>query len=62
MKYEIHPFRSVVSVDVEGISVGSKVKFFDGKEGTVTSIKSVEFLTVTKVEIIGRAKFENSTK
>ncbi|EOQ15401.1 hypothetical protein KQ3_05870 [Bacillus cereus B5-2] len=58
MKYEIHPFRTFVSVDAESISVGSKVKFFDNKEGIVTSIKSVKFLTVTKVEIIGRARFE----
>ncbi|HFJ9461200.1 TPA: hypothetical protein ACGW7V_000260 [Bacillus cereus] len=57
MKSEIHPFRMIVSaVD---IVVGNKVKFSDGQEGTVTSIRSVKFISMTQVEIIGRAKFEN---
>lgn len=37
MKAEIHPFRMIVSN--EDIAVGNKVKFSDGAEGTVTSIR-----------------------
>ncbi|MCU5414695.1 hypothetical protein OCE50_27915 [Bacillus wiedmannii] len=60
MKSEIHPLRIIVSN--EDVAVGNKVKFSDGAEGTVTSIRSIKFISMTKVEVIGRAKFENSTK
>ncbi|MGH1287798.1 hypothetical protein [Bacillus toyonensis] len=59
MKSKIHPFSMIVSN--EDIAVGNKVKLSDGGEGTVTSIRSITFISMTKVEIIGRAKFENST-
>ncbi|HDX9704385.1 TPA: hypothetical protein ROY17_002023 [Bacillus thuringiensis] len=57
MKPEIHPFRMVISNT--DIVVGNKVRFSDGEEGVITSIRSVKFISMTQIEVIGRAKFEN---
>lgn len=51
---EIHPFRIICSN--EDVVVGGILKFTDGSEGKVTSIRSVKFISMTTVEVIGRAK------
>lgn len=56
MKSEIHVFRKLCSN--EDVAVGSTLHFADGSEGIVTSIKSVKFITMNTIEVIGRAKFK----
>lgn len=51
---EIHSFRRLCSN--EDVAVGTTLQFANGDEGTVTSIRSVKFITMSKIEVIGRAK------
>ncbi|PFZ08428.1 hypothetical protein COL60_16510 [Bacillus pseudomycoides] len=60
MKSETHVFRKLCSN--EDVAVGSTLQFSDGSEGVITSIKSVKFINMHTIEVIGRAKFEISTK
>ncbi len=54
MTGEIHPFRVLCSN--EDVVVGGILKFTDGSEGKVTSIRSVKFISMSTVEVVGRAK------
>lgn len=51
---EINTFWKICSN--EDVSVGTIMKFANGDEGKITSIRSVKFLTMSTVEVIGRAK------
>ncbi|UGO47607.1 hypothetical protein MCCARTNEY_19 [Bacillus phage vB_BanH_McCartney] len=54
MKNEIHPFRKLCSN--QDVVVGDVLTFANGDEGKVTSIRSVKFITMNTVEVVGRAK------
>ncbi|SDY43402.1 hypothetical protein [Bacillus sp. 166amftsu] len=60
MKSETHVFIKLCSN--EDVAVGSTLQFADGSEGVITSIRSIKFITMHTIEVIGRAKFEILTK
>ena len=57
---EVYPFKIIVRN--EDIAVGEKIFAPNGRKGIVTSIKSVKFISMTEIEVTGRAKLQNSTK
>ncbi|NIA59453.1 hypothetical protein G5716_14100 [Bacillus pacificus] len=57
---EIYPFKIIVRN--EDITVGEKIFAPNGRAGIITSIKSVKFISMTEIEITGRAKLQNQTK
>ncbi|CDN39314.1 hypothetical protein [Bacillus thuringiensis] len=53
----MYPFKIIVRN--KGIAVGEKIFAPNGREGIVTFIDSVKFISMTEIEVAGRAKLQN---
>ncbi|MEI5921790.1 hypothetical protein ACJTM1_09165 [Bacillus sp. GX] len=53
----IPPFKIILRN--EDIAVGEKVFAPNGREGVITSINSVKFISMTEIEVTGRAELQN---